>query len=178
MNEISGDTGLNPVTENFSPADDPKPADLRSKEGRAWKARQKEAGRPIELFQTERPSEKKSVTKRNLEPAKRTIVQVHAVVSGLFQKSDNELVRDIGKTLILDEEEAGMLAESGAALLEYYKIKVTGKTGALLAFVWCVMLIYGPRAFMIVMASREGKPPGPGHNGGPLLNGADPEPSE
>jgi hypothetical protein len=107
-------------------------------------------GEPVNLFQTgEGPKPKgRPPAKKNIEPIKRLLVSVHlkvALISGVAE-------------IAIDDEEATMLAESGAALLDYYKIKVDGKRGALIAFVYAVMMVYGPRAFGYAMSMRNAQP--------------------
>lgn len=83
--------------------------------------------------------------KKNIEPIKRLLLSVHvklALVTGVPE-------------LVIDEDEATMLAENGAALLDYYKIKVDGKRGALIAFMYAVLMIYGPRAFAYAVTMRQ-----------------------
>jgi hypothetical protein len=136
------------------PATPPGPQvkiDLRTKEGRRLKAEAEQRGEPLELFKSDTPrGDKKTAPKKNVEHIKKVLVSVHAKVALAIGEPD----------LAIDDEEGQMLAESGAALLEYYKIKIDGKRGAIVAFIYALTLVYGPRLFSIAMAKRQQDLPG------------------
>jgi hypothetical protein len=57
--------------------------------------------------------------------------------------------------LQIDEQEATMFATSLARLAEHYKIKISGKSGALISFIYTLGIIYGPRAVAISVRIRR-----------------------
>jgi len=128
----------------------PRPADLRSKEGREWKKMAKAAGidtKPEKLTGDEtrsRPGRPRTV--RNVDHFKKVLLSSHMKAA---------LVTSI-EDLALDDDEATMLAESLAELLSYYKIKVDGKGGAALGVAWAATLVYGSRLFPYLLPQIMG----------------------
>ena len=108
--------------------------DLRTKEGRRLKAEAEQNGTPLNLFQGETTQTRKrgDAPKKNVEHIRKVLVSVHARVAIALAQPD----------LAIDDEEGQMLAESGAALLDYYKIKIDGKRGATVAFIYALTLVY------------------------------------
>lgn len=140
---IDGDTPLPTATLP------PRPADLRSKEGREWKKLKKqleENGTAYKLSGddavTAAPSSGgKPRTKKNVEHFRKVLLSFHAkcaLVTGIEE-------------VALDDEEATMLAEATADLLSYYNIKVSGKGGAVLGLVYAVTMIYGSRLLPYIL---------------------------
>jgi hypothetical protein len=104
-------------------------------------------GEPVNLFGSAQGA-RKPAAKKNIEPIKNMLVSMHvrlALLTGVPE-------------LIIDDAEATMLAENGAALMDYYKIKIDGKRGAMLAFIYAVTIVYGPRVFAYVIAQRMKTP--------------------
>ena len=123
----------------------PRPADLRTKEGRAWKLAH-DTGDPIKL---DGSSSAKTATKnprKHSEHLKRVLLQFHQKAADVTEISD----------LALDDDEATMLADSLSELASYYKIKLDGKGGALVAVLYAVTMIYGSRLLPYVLPSIIG----------------------
>lgn len=118
----------------------PRPADLRSKEGREWKKLAKDAGidttKPETLTgDTSRTKPGRPRTMRNVEHFKKVLLSSHEKAALLMGVEE----------LALDDDEATMLAESITELLSYYKIKTDGKSGAVLMLGYAIMMVYGSR---------------------------------
>lgn len=156
------ETGLSPATD---PSNDPG-ALAGAEPVRRRPGRPRKDGTPTGSPRTENVTQlfsrtappKKSATKKNVEPIKKMLVSIHSRAALLFD----------APYLAMDDEEADMLAPASADLLEYYKIKIEGKRGAMIAFVCVVIVIYGPRLFAFVIQQKMKATAG--HNGGPPLN--------
>ena len=94
------------------------------------------------------------MTEKEQQREYRTVIYLVSTLANICASPPNQII-DALTGVVWDEEEAGMLAESGAALLDYYKIKIDGKRGAMLALLWAVTLVYGPRIVTIVIAARN-----------------------
>ena len=130
----------------------PRPADLRSKEGREWKKLAKQAGIDTKAerltgdeTRAGRPAGRPRTVK-NVDHFKKVLLSSHmkaALVTGVEE-------------IALDDEEAGLLAESIAELLSYYKIKVDGKGGAVLGLLYAVSMVYGSRLLPYLLPNIVG----------------------
>lgn len=103
-------------------------------------------GEPVNLFGPVQNSSapKRTAPKKNIQPIKNLLVSVHmrlAMLAGMPE-------------LAIDDDEATLLAQSGADLMDFYKIKIDGKRGAMIAFIYAVSIVYGPRVFAFVLAQR------------------------
>jgi hypothetical protein len=80
--------------------------------------------------------------------------------------------------LQLSPEEAEMLASSIANVARHYDMGASAKTLDWVELGMTAGGIYGTRAMMIVARRKvTSRRPGPGHNGGPAMNGHDPAPA-
>jgi len=148
---MTDDTGLNAVE-----GDDPVPP--RRGRGRpsnaeraARESAKAEAGGTVHnLFESAIPKAPRSPKpKKNLDAIKSSIMMLHAMIA--LKASIPEMV--------LSEDEAHLLAEAGSNLLDYYQIKIDGKTGAIYAFLYAIALVYGPRAFAVMIRTDKKSQP-------------------
>ena len=123
--------------------------DGRTKEGRAARraaiADETEATTLFGDAERRGPGRPRKSAGKNVDSIKKVLISVHlkaAIATGVPE-------------VAIDEDEATQLAESGAALLEYYKIRIDGKRGAMLAFLYALTLVYGPRIFAYIVSMRQ-----------------------
>lgn len=93
---------------------------------------------------------RKPKTERSLKGLEQLLTSIHWMVSMATGYED----------LAITEAEAHTLAEAGAELASYYKIKMDGKNGAMLGMMMAIGAVYGPRAVTIGIKLRgqKGKP--------------------
>lgn len=84
-------------------------------------------------------------TSRNLKGIEQLLLATHLMIATATGCHE----------LMLDEKEGTMLAEALANLSDQYKIKLDGKSGALIGLLYAVGAIYGPRAVTIGIRIRS-----------------------
>lgn len=99
-------------------------------------------GEPLATKRGRGPSKK---TERNLKGIEQMLVAIHFMVATATGVSE----------IVIDKEESNTLAEALATLADHYKIKLDGKTGALMGFVYALGTVYGPRAVAIGVRLRS-----------------------
>lgn len=102
---------------------------------------------PVAL-ETERPRKRRGrppKAERNLDGIKQLLLTTHMVLSRIASCPE----------LAIDDGEANMFANSLATLADHYKIKLDGKSGALVGFIYTLGIIYGPRAVAISIRVRN-----------------------
>lgn len=82
---------------------------------------------------------------RSLEGVEKLLVSIHFMLATTTGLED----------LSIDQSEAHILADALATLADHYKIKLDGKTGALMGFVYAIGAVYGPRAVTIGIKLRS-----------------------
>jgi len=128
---------LTPPAEAVIP---PRPSDLRSKEGRAWKKQYGNSLPEAVSLTSDKETTRLPKTKRS-EHFKRILLSFHAKMA----------LATADPTLALDDSEAEELANSFVALLSYYHIKLDGKRGAQWGVLYAVSIVYGPRLFALLL---------------------------
>lgn len=89
-----------------------------------------------ELYRTAVPPAPKSVQKKyDLDAAKMSLQLLHIAVAAKINDP----------TFMLSDDEAHLLCNAGAKLLDYYGIKIGGKHGAILGMTTAIGVVYGPR---------------------------------
>lgn len=99
-------------------------------------------GEPLKTTRSRGANKK---TERNLKGIEQMLVAIHFMVATATGVQE----------LAIDKEESQMLAEALATLADHYKIKLDGKTGALMGFVYALSTVYGPRAVAIGVRLRS-----------------------
>lgn len=84
---------------------------------------------------------------QNLDGLKQMLFATHLILSRIAASPE----------LALDDAESMMLAGSLAKLADHYKIKLDGKGGALIGFLYTCGMIYGPRAVAIAIRVRNNR---------------------
>ena len=142
--DTSDDDTPAPSTRGFSNPDIlAKAQDTRSK-NRADKA-------PVDLLPdgTESPKGKRGRpskrSERSLKGVETLLSAIHLMVAKATGFDD----------LIIEPEESHMLAEAIANLADHYKIKLDGKSGAIMGVIYAAGAVYGPRAVTIGIKLRE-----------------------
>ncbi len=82
---------------------------------------------------------------RNLQGIEQLLLATHLMVASATGYSE----------LILSPADGHMLADAFATLADNYKIKLDGKTGAVMGLIYAVGAIYGPRAVSIAIRVRN-----------------------
>lgn len=103
---------------------------------------------PPKQAKSRAPRQKKE--ERSLESIEKMLISMHFMLATATGFDD----------LILDNAEAHTLADALAKVGDYYKIKLDGKTGALMGLIWAIGMVYGPRAVTIGIKLRGRKPHG------------------
>ncbi len=97
---------------------------------------------------TERPKKRRGrppKSERNLDGVKQLLFTTHMVLSRIASCPE----------LAIDDAEASMFATSLATLADHYKIRLEGKSGAVVGFIYTLGIIYGPRAIAISIRLRN-----------------------
>ena len=133
------------------PKSDNAPRSSNAEASRAYRERKKAAalGGNVDnkvhtLFSDAIPKAPKPRAKRNLEAAQMSLQMAHIAIAAK--------IGDDG--FMLSDDEAHMLADAGANLLEYYNVKLSGKNGALLMMAQAIAVVYGPRLFKLFFAGK------------------------
>lgn len=87
-------------------------------------------------------------------PRQKTKQDLAGIVAG-FQFGHTLLATRMGDpNWIISEDESYMIIKAGSDLLDYYKIKIDGKNGAVAALIYAISMVYGPRIFAEVMKAK------------------------
>jgi hypothetical protein len=117
------------------------------------KAANRAAREPQSIIPGEEPAPsngkrgRKPKSERSLKGLEQLLTSIHWMVSLATGLED----------LAITDVEAHTLAEAGAELASYYKIKMDGKNGALLGMMMAIGAVYGPRAVTIGIKLRGQK---------------------
>lgn len=109
------------------------PADAPRKRGRPKGSTNRESAAPRRV--------------KNLDSIVAMLVSVHGLAAA---KTGRDWIA-------IDADEARMLAQAASDVLDQYKIKVDGKTGALLMLCYAATVVYAPRV-VIALNERRGAP--------------------
>lgn len=99
---------------------------------------------PTDFAETNEPTSgakrgRKPKADRNLQGVEQVLLATHMMLATVTGHPE----------LILDKQEGHILAEALANLGDHYKIKLDGKTGAIMGLVYAIGIVYGPRAVVI-----------------------------
>lgn len=86
-------------------------------------------------------------SEQNLDGLKQMLFATHMILSRIASCPE----------LAIDDAESLMLAGSLAKLADHYKIKLDGKGGALVGFLYTCGMIYGPRGVAIAIRVRNNR---------------------
>ena len=94
-----------------------------------------------------KPGSASKRSERSLEQIRNLLIQTHFMIAGLtgFQE------------MMIDEKESALLADALAGVSDYYKIKLDGKSGAVMGLIYAIGIVYGPRAITIGIKLRNQK---------------------
>lgn len=84
-------------------------------------------------------------SERNLDGIKQLLLSTHIALASIARCPE----------LALEESEASLFANSLSTLADHYKIKLDGKSGAMIGFLYTLGIIYGPRAIAISVRVRN-----------------------
>jgi hypothetical protein len=97
-----------------------------------------ELGEPIKVKRPRRVA-------RNLDGVIQGVKLAHLAVAKQLNDPD----------IILEDDEATALADAADKLLQYFKVELSGKTGAVIGLIFTAAMIYGPRGFLLVKRYQE-----------------------
>ena len=110
----------------------------------------KSTANPTDFSETNEPvvgvkRGRKPKSERNLQGVEQVLLAMHMMLATATGYPE----------FILDKQESHILAEAIANLGEHYKIKLDGKTGAVMGMVYALGVVYGPRAIAIGIRVRN-----------------------
>jgi hypothetical protein len=115
----------------------------------ATRASNRAAREPSDLLPGGEPAVKRGgrpkKSDRNLQGVEQLLSSIHLMLALATGFDD----------LKLDQTEAHLLAEATANLADHYKIKLDGKSGAIMGMIYAAGAVYGPRAVSIGIKLRN-----------------------
>jgi hypothetical protein len=120
----------------------------------ATRAANRAAREPQDLMPDGSPATKKPRQKRS----ERSLAGIEKLLSSIHMMA---ALATGFEDLKIDPEESHLLAEALATLGDYYKIKLDGKSGAIMGLIYAAGAVYGPRAVTIGIKLRAKQTPPP-----------------
>lgn len=100
---------------------------------------------PIEPRKRGRPKGIPNRKSRDLQAVEAMFVSIHAILATSAKMPEAAIGPD----------ESHMIIEAFANVMDQYKIKLDGKTGAAAVLIYSLGLVYGPRAVAVVIRKRN-----------------------